>query len=185
YRWDYPMLAALIAPRPLLISNTDKDNIFPLDGVVRTHALVRKIYKLYDAGDKLGLQITEGPHKDTQELRIHAFVWLDRYLKGENRFITDPAEKFLEPEQLKVFASLPQDEINTKIDETFVPKAPEPEVPEAASDWESLRNGWMASLEEKSFAGWPTKHSPLDLKEVSNRDESDLVLRRYEFTSQE
>ncbi len=87
YRWDYPVLAALIAPRPLLISNTDKDKIFPLDGVVRTHALVRKIYKLHDAEDKLGLHITEGPHKDTQELRIHAFVWLDRYLKGENRVI--------------------------------------------------------------------------------------------------
>ena len=34
YKWDYPMVAALIAPRPLLISNTDKDRIFPLDGVV-------------------------------------------------------------------------------------------------------------------------------------------------------
>ncbi len=36
YRWDYPQVAALIAPRPLLISNTDTDRIFPLDGVVRT-----------------------------------------------------------------------------------------------------------------------------------------------------
>ncbi|MGI9474717.1 MAG: alpha/beta hydrolase, partial [Rubripirellula sp.] len=67
YRWDYPMIAALIAPRPLLISNSDKDRIFPLDGVVDVHKRVRKIYELYDAADKLGLQITEGPHKDTQE----------------------------------------------------------------------------------------------------------------------
>ena len=34
YRWDYPQVAALVAPRPLLISNTDSDGIFPLDGVV-------------------------------------------------------------------------------------------------------------------------------------------------------
>ena len=36
YQWDYPMVAALMAPRPLLISNTDNDRIFPLDGVYRT-----------------------------------------------------------------------------------------------------------------------------------------------------
>ena len=33
YRWDYPLVAALVAPRPLLISSSDKDRIFPLDGV--------------------------------------------------------------------------------------------------------------------------------------------------------
>ena len=31
YRWDYDKVAALVAPRPLLISNTDKDRIFPLE----------------------------------------------------------------------------------------------------------------------------------------------------------
>ena len=35
YGWDYPQVAALVAPRPLLISNTDRDSIFPLGGVVR------------------------------------------------------------------------------------------------------------------------------------------------------
>ena len=29
-RWDFDRVAALVAPRPLLISNTDKDQIFPL-----------------------------------------------------------------------------------------------------------------------------------------------------------
>jgi len=184
YRWDYPLLAALIAPRPLLISNSDKDSIFPLDGVVRTHALVRKIYKLYDAGDKLGLHITEGPHKDTQELRIHAFVWLDRHLRGENRVIDDPAEKFLEPEQLKVFASLPTDEKNTTIDETFVAKADDPRVPESASEWETMRQDWLAKLRELTFAGWPEEKSPLDLTSVSKKEEGDLIVQQYEFTSQ-
>ena len=28
YRWDYPQLAAMVAPRPLLIGNSDKDTIF-------------------------------------------------------------------------------------------------------------------------------------------------------------
>jgi dienelactone hydrolase len=72
YRWDYALVAALVAPRPLLISNSDKDSIFPLDGVVRLHEKVRHIYKLYNVEKNLGLHITEGPHKDTQEMRICA-----------------------------------------------------------------------------------------------------------------
>ena len=123
YRWDYPLVAALVAPRPLLISNSDKDTIFPLDGVLRVHEKVRRIYKLYGAEKNLGLQITEGPHKDTQELRIHAFVWFNRFLKNEDPIIRVPAEPLLQPQQLRVFEKLPTDEINTKIQETFVPVA--------------------------------------------------------------
>jgi len=53
YRWDYPQVAALVAPRPLLICNSDKDTIFPLDGVARLHEKVRLIYDLYGATEKL------------------------------------------------------------------------------------------------------------------------------------
>jgi len=172
YRWDYPLLAALVAPRPLLISNSDKDDIFPLDGVVRLHEKVRNIYKLYNAENNLGLQITEGPHKDTQELRIHAFVWFNRFLKDENPLIDKPAVPFFEPEQLKVFDKLPEDQINTEIHESFVAKAPPPSVPQSADEWENQRRAWMKSLREKSFRGWPTEADagPLDIKPVFSVD---------------
>ena len=83
YRWDYAEVAALVAPRPLLISNTDKDNIFPLHGVVDVYAKTRRIYELYGKLENIGLQICEGPHKDTQQLRVHAFHWFARHLKGQ------------------------------------------------------------------------------------------------------
>jgi dienelactone hydrolase len=185
YRWDYPMLAALVAPRPLLISNTDKDTIFPLDGVVRTYEYVRDVYKLYGAQDRLGLQITEGPHKDTQELRIHAFVWFDRWLKGQERVISDPAEKVFDPEQLKVFASLPADEINTKIDETFVPTAPAPKVPEGTEEWAKLRDGWLAGLREKTFRGWQEGDGRVSLKLRGIQPARGLVVGRYELETGE
>ncbi|HZZ72731.1 MAG TPA: CocE/NonD family hydrolase, partial [Pirellulales bacterium] len=54
-RWDYPQVAALVAPRALLIENTDRDSLFPLEGVVRLHHKVRAIYQLYGAEDQLGL----------------------------------------------------------------------------------------------------------------------------------
>jgi len=186
YRWDYPLVAALVAPRPLLISNSDKDNIFPLDGVVRLHEKVRDIYKLYNAEKNLGLHITEGPHKDTQELRVHAFVWFNRFLKDENPLIDKPAVGFFEAEQLRVFDKLPGDQINTKIHESFVARAPQPSVPQSASEWAKQRKVWMKALLEKSFRGWTTEAEagPLDTKKVFSVEKHGIRFSAYDFTSQ-
>lgn len=70
FGWDYPKLAALIAPRPLLLANSDADGIFPLDGVLRTHQAIANVYANLGAKDKLGLLITPGPHQDTQAAGI-------------------------------------------------------------------------------------------------------------------
>ncbi len=186
YRWDYPMVAALVAPRPLLVSNTDKDEIFPLDGVCRVHQKVRDIYRLYGAEDKLGLQITEGPHKDTQELRIHAFVWFNRFLKGENPAIGESAVPFFEPEQLKVFKDLPTDEINTKIQERFVPMAQAPLTPQSSEQWAAMRDGWMKALQEKAFRGWPSEREagPFDIDRVFSAEADGVRLTAFDFSSQ-
>lgn len=173
FGWDYPLVAALVAPRPLLISNSDKDTIFPLDGVLRVHEKVRNIYRLYGAEKNLGLNITEGPHKDTQELRIHAFVWFNRFLKNDSALIDKPAVKFFEPEQLKVFKELPADEINTKIHESFVPKSQQ-------------HQALLKTLREKSFGGWPTQElaGPLNIRQVFSTERNGIRLIAFDFTSQ-
>ncbi|MFO0975695.1 MAG: acetylxylan esterase [Planctomycetaceae bacterium] len=155
YRWDYAKVAALVAPRPLLISNTDKDTIFPLEGVVDIHRQVRHIYRLYKADDKLGLQITEGPHEDTQELHIHAFRWFNRFFRNDKSMITKTAEKFFQPEQLRVFALNPADEVNTRIDESFVPAAAGLSKDQVLSQQDALSGRTPESLLERCFRGWP------------------------------
>lgn len=186
YRWDYPLVAALVAPRPLLISNSDKDRIFPLDGVVRLHEKVRHIYRLYGAEGKLGLNITEGPHKDTQQMRIHAFVWFNRFLKGENLLIDKPAVKFFEPEQLRVFNELPHDQLNTQIQESFTAKAQQPSVPMLSDEWAKQRDAWMDALLNKSFRGWPTddEAGPLDIQKIFSVERNGICLSAFDFTSQ-
>ena len=184
YRWDYAQVAALVAPRPLLISNTDRDRIFPLEGVVRTHALARKIYRLYDADEKLALQITAGPHKDTQELRIHAFRWFDYYLKdGLDRLIEKPAVKFFEPEDLRVLHELPADQRNSAISETFTAAA-EPPVPADDKQWKELSGDWRKALAAKSFRGFPQQADALDLKQAFAVDRQGIHFAAYDFTSQ-
>ncbi len=184
YRWDYPLVAALAAPRPLLICNSDKDSIFPLDGVVRLHAKVARIYKLLGATNNLGLLITEGPHKDTQDLQLPVFRWFNRHLKGEDPIIEMAATKLFEPEQLKVFDQLPSDERTSKIHETFVPVAPAPALPQSAEAWSAQRDAWMTALKEKCFRGWPTEAGDLGLERVFSSEQDGLQLQAYEFNSQ-
>lgn len=161
YQWDYPLVAALVAPRPLLISNTDRDSIFPLDGVVRTHEKARRIYDLYGAEDQLALHITAGPHKDTQELRVHAFRWFNQHLKNDDSLVTDIADKRLEPEQLQVFQAkeseqrLPSDNINADVHESFVPRSEGVTIPSDKSSWETQRRLNMDHLDNQVFRGWP------------------------------
>jgi dienelactone hydrolase len=174
YRWDYPAVAALVAPRPLLLTNTDKDSIFPLDGVMRLYWKTRQVYGL-GAQDQpyrpfkkdLGLQISEGGHVDSPELQLAAFRWFNRFLKGSDDPIDmSTAKRPFEPEQLRVFKEgPPADAINARIHETFVPMAPAPEVPDTAEEWAKQRDAWMRGLKDKCFRGWPEAGGgPLDVE---------------------
>jgi len=184
YGFDYTLLPALIAPRPLMIANTDYDPIFPLVGVERTHLAAREIYKLYGKAPNLALTIIPGPHADTQPLRVPAFYWLQKHLKGETPLITDAAEKMFEVEELKVFDKLPEDEINTKIEETFVAAAEPAEVPETRAEWQQMSGEWKQLLAEKSFGGWPTpEESGTRLK--SQRELADWHVYFQEFIPQD
>jgi dienelactone hydrolase len=184
YRWDFAQVAALIAPRPLLIGNSDKDTIFPLDGVNRVHDQVRRIYKLLGADANLGLLITEGPHQDTQDLQVPVFRWFNRFLKNDRGTVDKVAVSMLTPQQLRVFDKLPQDQVSTTIQETFVPAAPAPKVPENQQQWETQRNAWKEALRQKTFRGWPQETPSLDLKPAFDVTRNGTRLRASDFTSQ-
>ena len=95
YRWDFPQLAALAAPRPLLIGGTDTDQLFHLDNTERIYEKVRRIYQLYDASNKLGLALAPGVHDEVPELQLAVLRWFNRYLKGEEKPVEMAAKKIL------------------------------------------------------------------------------------------
>jgi hypothetical protein len=176
YRWDFAQVAALLAPRPLLFSNSDKDSIFPLDGVLRIHEQVRRIYRLYQAHTNLGLLITEGPHADTQDLQVPAFRWFNRWLKNDASPIERAAVRFFAPTDLRAFDTLPADAINPRIAETFVPRAasnplPQPEL--------------ISALRQKVFRGWPGEPAPVQPRLSAQAKDGALRYHAYEFNSQE
>ena len=181
YRWDYPQVAALVAPRPLMIANSDSDWIFPLDGVVRLHRKVRNVYESYGASSNLALLITGGPHKDTQDLQLPVFRWFNRHLKHEDPIIEMAAVKFFTPQQLKVFDTLPKDSINKTVQEVFVPASTSVATPEK---WDEESSGWLSQLRAKVFAGWPQQPGPLQLRTRFSVEHAGLVFRAFDFFSQ-
>ena len=184
YRWDYPKVAALSYPRPLLLANTDQDRIFPLDGVMRTQAHVRRLYDLGGTPDAFGLVITSGGHADTQDLQMPAIRWLDAHLGMGPRLIDSAARKRFEPRDLKVFDELPADERNTRIDREFVPVAGPFEPPADQAAWRAQADQWLADLQAKTFAGWPATSPPPQGEELGSREGHGLVERTYRIESQ-
>lgn len=193
YGWDFPLVAALSAPRPTLFSNSDKDTIFPLSGVIRAHDQLRSLHELYAKNAKggkkgtnqLGLLITEGPHSDTQELQVPAFRWMNRWLRESDALVREPAEPLFTPQELKVFAELPTDERNTTLDETFVPAATDLPSPSTKEEWEHQAGAWLTALQQQSLRGWPAEAPAPRTDLIAERVAEGLRLRILEFTSDE
>ena len=175
YGWDFDQVASLIAPRPLLILNTDRDSIFPLNGVTRLHNKIKRIYKLHKKTENLGLVVTPGGHSDSQELRIPAFNWFNKHLKGESSLIDKTATKFFMPKQLKVFKTEPKDERTTTIHDYF---------PIIKNNESTVSKETVNILRQKSFGGWPSTYPTLNLKKIWDVSHNEVSIAAYNFESQ-
>lgn len=188
YRWDFGTVAALCAPRPLMLGNSDADDIFPVPGYRQVAEKARRIYDLHNAGDKFVLLETAGPHKDTVELRTGAFRWMNRWLKNDTGEVKDREGPRFPPAQLKVFERLPEDEINTRIHELLIkPALPDlPKSPEVARQWwTGKREEWMQALKDLVFRGWPNPPPDLNFHVEADVRSGGLWLRTCGFRSQE
>lgn len=182
--WDFATVAALAAPRPCLLTNSDKDRIFPLGGVQRIHDKLRHIYALHGAADKLGLFISEGPHADTQELQVAAFRWMNRWLRNTQHPVAAFGERYFTPSELKVFDELPGDERNTTLQESFVPLADVGPPPASLAEWDARRSALLAELQRRSFSGIASA-PPLDLRIAVDHAAGSRRLRVVEYTTDE
>jgi hypothetical protein len=188
YRWDFGRVIALCAPRPLLLGNSDADDIFPVAGYRRLADKVRRIYELYGAADRFQLLETKGPHKDTPELRVGAFRWMNRWLKNDNSEVRDDEPTKLTPQQLKVFDHLPSEAINATIHESFLKpaKIELPQAPEVAREWWKGRAPeLMEELRSRVFRNWPDKPPSLNARLIAEIKHGGLWLRGYDFFSED
>lgn len=166
FQWPWMQIAALIAPRPMLFENSGHDTIFPMSGNDRIRAGLERLYGLYtNRTDRLfDIGVMPGGHDDKVELRLMAYRWINRFLKGEDTPVTEPELRPFEGKDLRAFpGELPADEINTKIDELLVAEASK-SVPGDFAEFKAWRAGKLAELERIVLRGAAELAAPAALR---------------------
>lgn len=161
FQWPWTQIAALVAPRPMLFENSGHDTIFPMNGNDRIRARLERLYGFYtNRTDRLfDIGVTPGGHEDNPELRLMAYRWINRHLKNDNSPVTEPELPKIEGKLLRAFPDeLPADQLNTKIDELFVPVATNA-LPTSAPELESWRTAKLTELNRIVFRGIAEKAS--------------------------
>lgn len=78
---DYPDVASLAAPKPMLFYNGSADVLFPPATVQAAYDVMHKVWQSQKADEKLTTRIwTDLGHVFVQEEQDAAFAWLDRQL---------------------------------------------------------------------------------------------------------
>ncbi|PWC15915.1 hydrolase [Brenneria roseae subsp. americana] len=81
-RMDFPDVASIAAPRPMLLFNGGQDKLFPHSAVAAAYAKMHKVWQSQQADSKLETKIwPELGHVFYQEQQEDIFIWLDRWLK--------------------------------------------------------------------------------------------------------
>lgn len=75
---DYPDVASLAAPKPMLMFAGEKDNLFPMDSVKAAFDKMARVWNAWKAGDKFETRVWSGGHVFEQPQQDFAYDWLDK-----------------------------------------------------------------------------------------------------------
>jgi cephalosporin-C deacetylase-like acetyl esterase len=177
FQWPWTRIAALVAPRAHLFVNSDQDRIFPMDANQRVINRLERVYSLYGASDFVDSVVSIGGHAYRQDIRQAAYRFINMHLKNDSRVVKDSEVDLvtgsrnnrrhpIEPERLRVFpedSDIPSDEINTTIDQHFVPIA-HVELPKKGQ-YETWKAAILAELHRVTFRYFPERIPPARLLE--------------------
>jgi dienelactone hydrolase len=77
YRYlDFPDLAALVAPRSLLVINGSKDGLFPPDGVDKAFQKIEACFRKAGVAERQRCRLYDAPHQFNREMQAEAWEWL-------------------------------------------------------------------------------------------------------------
>jgi len=78
---DYPDVASLACPKPMLFYNGRQDGLFPVPSVEEAYAKMRAVWESQGAGDRLVTRLWDVPHEFNAEMQDEAFAWLEGELR--------------------------------------------------------------------------------------------------------
>jgi dienelactone hydrolase len=82
YRYmDLPDLAALIAPRALLVVNGARDSLFAPEGVRAAFEKIGACFQKAGASDRQRCRMYDVPHEFNRQMQADAFAWMAQWLR--------------------------------------------------------------------------------------------------------
>ncbi|HLY63353.1 MAG TPA: acetylxylan esterase [Terriglobia bacterium] len=87
---DHTEFLGMIAPRPVLIGAATRD-FFPIEGTRKTFGEAQEIYKKLGVPDHIKMAEFDHRHMYSQPLREATYAWFDRWLKGIENEVQEPA----------------------------------------------------------------------------------------------
>jgi dienelactone hydrolase len=81
YRYfDLPDLAALMAPRALMVQMGSRDSLFPLSGMQAAFAKIVQCYQKVGSSDRQSCKLFDVPHEFNDKMQSQAWEWLKRWV---------------------------------------------------------------------------------------------------------
>lgn len=78
---DYPHIASIACPKPMLFLNGEHDGLFPLAGVKAAFEEMRKVWEGQTAGERLKTEIWDMPHECGTKVQSAILEFFDKWLK--------------------------------------------------------------------------------------------------------
>lgn len=79
---DYPDIASLAAPKPMLFFSGEKDTLFPKESVIRAFNKMKKVWQASNSEENFTYKFWNKGHVFEKDQQIEAFEWLDKKFKN-------------------------------------------------------------------------------------------------------
>ena len=80
-RWlDYPHIASIACPKPMLFINGSQDKLFPVAGEQKAFAIMHSVYESQGAGDKIETELWDMPHSCPLRAQERVLAFFQRFL---------------------------------------------------------------------------------------------------------
>jgi cephalosporin-C deacetylase-like acetyl esterase len=168
YLRDFQDIGALIAPRPLLIAQADRDGLNTIESVRQLHDDIKKIYDLYAVPENIGLVESPGGHSyhPVSRQAIHSF-FIEHLMDSivpprETGDIDETPENLLSEDELRVYTDgPPQDDRTMTIQDSFVKLHGDPEI-SSQQDLLAYRDSVKQFLITRTFGAFPEVKVPFE-----------------------
>ena len=161
YRWCWPDIGALIAPRAFLIASGSEDVLWRPAGYRDVAHRIRHQYDALGVPKQFDLVEDLSPHGYTPKLRQAIFTFFNTHLRNDPTPVQDDVTDFVEPEEnlLAFNGKLPKDDTMMQMDARLV-KAADVALPVSDSQWQSHQKEALAQLRATTFRNLPADPTP-------------------------